>query len=598
MASKPATGRHIADDPFSLEQLPASPLPRAALAAARPVLSWLLRLHELRRLYAKTRHGSGSRSFEQRALDVLEIRTSAGRTATAIPKSGPLIIVANHPHGVLDGLVVAALARSVRPDVRVLTNHVLDRIPELRDLCFFVDPFAGRDAAARSLAGLRAAHLWLRRGGVLIAFPAGEVAHARDDEGPIDSLWRPTAIELAASTGARVMPAFIAGANTKLFYAAGQVHSSLRTLLLARELLNARGRSIQVRFGEPVDPRQGAGAIRAAVDALRYETCAERVRLEADATCGHAPSVASDVRRTAICSEIAGLAPDRRLLSSGAFDVFCAAAGEIPSALNEIGRLREITYRAVGEGTGLSHDTDQFDAEYLHLFSWDRRERRVVGAYRVGRTDRLVASRGVDALYTRTLFRYDARLIGRLSPALELGRSFVRQEYQRNHNALLVLWQGIGRFIVRHPEYRVLFGPVSISARYSDFSHQLLIAFLRQNHLDHGLSQLVEAINPAGSKPAAPVPLPSTIEEANRLISRTEKDGKGVPVLLRHYLKLNSRLIAFNIDPKFGDALDALMMVELPKVDRAILNRYLGRADADRYLAIHRRATSSDGVAA
>jgi hypothetical protein len=258
--------------------------------------------------------------------------------------------------------------------------------------------------------------------------------------------------------------------------------------------------------------------------------------------------------------------------------------------------LREITYRAVGEGTGCTVDLDRFDERYLHLFSWDRREKRLVGAYRIGQTDRIVATEGVEGLYTRKLFRYDRQFIDRFSPALELGRSFVRAEYQRNHNALFLLWKGIGRFVTEHPSYRFLFGPVSISARYTDASHALLIAFLEQNHLDRSLAELVEAVHPRQARPArseaAVAVLPATIEEADKLVARLEADKKGIPVLLRQYLKLNARLIAVSIDPNFGDALDALMIVDLATVYPSILKRYLGREQADLFLARHRPASS------
>jgi putative hemolysin len=183
--------------------------------------------------------------------------------------------------------------------------------------------------------------------------------------------------------------------------------------------------------------------------------------------------------------------------------------------------------------------------------------------------------------------------MARLSPALELGRSFVRTEYQKNYNALLLLWKGIGRFIASHPQYRVLFGPVSISCRYSDSSHRLLMAFLHQNHLDGDLADLVEAINPRVVNPAPALPVPRSVEEADRLVAEAERDGKGVPILLRQYLKLNAKLLGFNVDPQFGDALDALMMVDLTTVDGAILNRYLGRQATADFLARYRVVQSA-----
>jgi putative hemolysin len=306
---------------------------------------------------------------------------------------------------------------------------------------------------------------------------------------------------------------------------------------------------------------------------------------------GDQSSVVSGISRTdAIAVEVASLSDDCRLLESGPFEIFCARSGQIPATLREIGRLRAVTFHAVGEGSDHSIDLDRFDERYLHLFSWDRDQRRIVGAYRIGQTDRIVADAGVAGLYTRTLFRYDERLIERLAaPALELGRSFVRAEYQKNYCALLLLWKGIGRFIARHPQYRLLFGPVSISARYSAASHQSLMSFLRQNHLAAELGELVDALHPprvcATRRESARTP--RSIDEVNDLVERSEADGKGMPVLLRQYLKLNARLIGFNVDHAFGDALDALMIVDLATVDSAILNRYLGRRDASEFLGFH-----------
>jgi putative hemolysin len=598
-------------DPFQLDGLPGTPLRRAALAAARPFLSWLLQLRTYRALYGQAQ-AAREMSFERRALETLDIQPIVSpRDVGLIPSRGPLVIAANHPHGALDGLVLASVLRDARPDVRILANHLLSRIPELAELCFFVDPFGGPTAAARSQAGLRAAHLWLKRGGSLIVFPAGEVAHTRRPDGSYaDSPWRPTIGRMVLATGAQVMPAFIEGVNSRWFYAAGRVHPALRTALLARELLKKRGRPVTVRLAQPLAARDLVGvhggaakathAIRCAVEGLRHEDrlpAPSGVEGKADApTKSYVVSGLS--RADSIATEIAHLSNQSCLVESGAFQVFCTEAAEIPSALHEIGRLREVTYRAVGEGTGRRVDLDAFDDRYLHLFSWDRDRRRIVGAYRIGQTDRIMATRGVEGLYTRTLFRYDERLIARLSPALELGRSFIRAEYQKSYSALLLLWKGIGQFVVRHPDYRVLFGPVSISARYSDSSQRLLMAFLQQNHLDRDLAELVETINSSAVMPAALLlsAIPQSIDDADRLVAQAEADGKGLPILLRQYLKLNARLLGFNVDPAFGDALDALMMVDLTTVDPAILNRYFGRQEAARFLAWRRRPQSADAA--
>jgi putative hemolysin len=571
-------------DPFQIDVPPDAPMARAAFTAARPFLEWLLALDTYRALYQKTQ-SAVPEPFATRVLRALEITTNIADTdLDSIPRSGPVIVAANHPHGLVDGLVLMDALRRVRPDIRVLTNQLLARIPELRDFCLFVDPFEGPGAEARSRAGLRAAHLWLRRGGALIVFPAGEVAHVRRiDGGHTDSPWKPAVGRLAIATGASVIPTFIHGDNSRMFYAAGRVHPALRTLLLPRELLRKRGSTVDLRFGPPVQLERVAGDASAATAAVRQSV----------ENLSHSSSEASSATSAGdrIAAEIASLPLDDCLVESGTFQVFCARAEQIPAALHEIGRLRAVTYRAVGEGSDRVLDLDRFDERYLHLFSWDREQRRIVGAYRIGQTDQIVADAGVDGLYTRTLFRYDERLIERMgAPALELGRSFVRAEYQKNYAALLLLWKGIGRFIALHPQYRLLFGPVSISTRYSDVSHQLLMSFLRQNHLDAELSELVEAFHAprVGSAPEDSSHTPRTIDEVNGLVERAEPDRKGMPVLLRQYLKLNARLIGFNVDPAFGEALDALMVVDLATADSSILNRYLGRIDAAAFLAFHR----------
>jgi putative hemolysin len=277
--------------------------------------------------------------------------------------------------------------------------------------------------------------------------------------------------------------------------------------------------------------------------------------------------------------EIARL-DDCKLIAGETIDVYCAPADRIPAVLREIGRLREITFRNVGEGTGRDIDLDRFDDYYLHLFAWDRSASVVAGAYRVAPVDEIVGRMGVEGLYTSTLFRFDRQLLARLGPALELGRSFVRSEYQRSSNVLMLLWKGIARFVLQSDRYRVLFGPVSISARYGSRSRELLQTYLAQN-ARHELSELFRAIT-APPRVEAAVKSPSDVQQLDAVISALEPDGKGVPVLLRQYLRLNAKLLAFNIDQSFSDVLDALMMVDLADVDRAILTRYFGREGAAR----------------
>jgi putative hemolysin len=575
----------MSPDPFELTPS-LQPIPQALTTAAWAVISRVLGVAELRRLYAAAgKLPSGT--FAERALQVLRIGIDVDEHALAcVPSRGPLLVVANHPHGAVDGLALAAAIGRVRSDVRLLANHLLARIPEMQEAAFFVDPFGGPASASRSQAGLRAAHLWLRRGGALVVFPAGEVAPRVRNENPLDSDWAPTIGRLALQTGARVLPAWIAGRNSRAFYLAGRIHPRLRTVLLGRELLRARGSRVGVELGRALGaqafPGRSADEVisqaRTAVDGL-----SERGRW-ARTEAGEGLTV-----------EVATLGASACLVSSGPYQVYCADASEIPLTLQEIGRLRAETYRAAGEGTSAAVDIDRFDRHYLHLFVWDAEHHAVVGAYRLGLCDRIVADRGIDGLYTRTLFEYGAGLLDRMPPAIELGRSFVRIEYQRQHQPLMLLWKGIGQFVARHPNYRMLFGPVSVSARYSDTSRAALISFLQRTRLDPSLAALVTPKRPCL---AACVRTSGTVavelDALERHVAATEPDAKGLPVLLRQYLRLNARVLGFSVDPAFGDVLDALMAVDLAHVEPSVLTRYLGRDNATAYLARHRNGVDRD----
>jgi putative hemolysin len=388
---------------------------------------------------------------------------------------------------------------------------------------------------------------------------------------------------LALGTNARILPVSIAGANSRLFYLAGRIHPLLRTVLLPREFLNRQGGSVGIRMAQAVSLKELPASEQTAEALTRHvRQAVENIRPSAPAPRQNGRECGERLTQIApadLADDILRLPPDSQLIASGDFDVYCADAGQIPHILDEIGRLRERAFRAVGEGTGRPSDLDPFDRHYLHLFVWNRKTAEVVGAYRIGRADRIVASTGVSGLYTRTLFRYDETLLNRLPPALELGRSFVRPEYQRDHSALLLLWKGICAFVQRHPDYRVLFGAVSISARYTDRTRHMLMRFLEQNHLHRQLAELVSShhpYSPTRTHGASPAETPRTLEEADALAEQFERDGRGMPVLLRQYLKLNARVLGFNVDPSFGDVLDALMMVDLLQVDLRILRRYFG----------------------
>jgi putative hemolysin len=555
----------------------------------RALLSRVAASTTLGRLYAAAASESADVPFSTRALAALGV--SIVTEGAGVPESGPLVVVANHPFGALDGLALLDLVGRVRADVKLLGNHWLAAIPELRPQLLPVDVFGGSASIHRNGVAVRAALRWLAEGRCVVMFPAGEVAHrAASDDGVVDSRWRVTAGELAVRAGAAVLPVFFAGTNSRLFRAAGRVHPLLRTVLLPRELNAKRGSQIRVRVGAPVavaalaalgDPQARIDQLRAAVDGLARPPVLPVLPVP----------VAPKGEVEKISSDIAALGAP--LIESGAYQVYCATASQLPAVLREIGRLREIAFRAVGEGTGRDRDLDRFDLTYRHLFVWDRQRLEIAGAYRLGATDEIVASSGPSGLYTRTLFDYGDALLAQLGPALELGRSFVQPAYQRDFSPLLLLWKGISRFVGRYPRYRRLFGVVSISDAYESTSRQLMIKFLQTTRFDADLGRLVRAKNPPAPPRDGLVESISVtrLEDVSALIRGLEPDGKDMPVLLRQYLKLNARLLGFSIDPAFGNALDGLVVVDLDDVEPAILARYMGRDEAAAF-----RASSSSMV--
>lgn len=277
------------------------------------------------------------------------------------------------------------------------------------------------------------------------------------------------------------------------------------------------------------------------------------------------------------------------LASQGGIEVFLSSATTIPSVMHEIGRLRELTFRAVGEGTGKSLDIDEYDEHYLHLFLWDPSQQCIAGAYRIGCTDRLLAEFGAEGLVTASCFAFEQSFLDFLNPGLELGRAFVSQAYQKSMYPLSLLWRGIGSFIARYPRYHKLFGCVSISDDYTRISQDLIVRYMRESHTHKTLSHWVHphhAYDLLADEGLVSQKLES-IEQVSACVANVEPDGKGVPVLLRQYLKLNATLLEFNVDPLFNNSLDALVLVDLLETQPKMLNRYLGESGAQTLLSHH-----------
>jgi len=597
---------------------------RALLRVTRTPLERLLSLRELEEIYSEVAQMTDDRGFAEKVLSQLNITWEVPpRHLDRIPRQQPAIVVANHPFGGIEGLILAAVLRSVRLDVKFLANYLLAAIPDMRDLFFFVDPFGGKGAVARNIQPVIEAVRWVKNGGMLGVFPSGEVSHLHLRRREItDPPWSETVARVVRRTHAPVLPVYIRGANSLAFHLLGLVHPRLRTAMLAREMLKKCNSRVSLRVGNPV-PFDKLRALESDADIMSYlrlrtyilgnhgDAPGERKRhfllpappprIEPPADEPVVPPVAPEL----LAAEVARLPADRMMAEQGPLRAYLARAPQIPNVLREIGRLREVSFREVGEGTGNAIDLDRFDSYYLHLFLWNGEKKEVVGAYRLGLVDRILHRYGKQGLYTSTLFEFNTKLLRRICPALELGRSFVRPEYQRSYSPLMLLWKGIGAFVVARPQYKILFGPVSINDRYNPASRQLIAAFLRQNNDLPHLSRLVRARNPLrvrrvrGWNHKAPNIGIKEIEDIAALVSDIEPDEKGIPILLKQYLKLSGNLLGFNIDPSFGDVLDGLILVDLTHTDPRILRRYLGKEGSESFLAYHAgRERSAAGAGA
>ncbi|HVR26514.1 MAG TPA: GNAT family N-acyltransferase [Candidatus Polarisedimenticolia bacterium] len=533
-----------------------------------------------------------------------------------VPTSGPVVVVANHPFGMLDGAVLATLLTRIRPDVKVMTNYLLRDVPELGRHCIFVDPFSSDTAVSSTRVdtnrrALREALEWLRSGGMLAMFPAGEVSQWQFPRGQItDPAWSDTAVRLIRRTEAAALPVYFCGRNSVSFHLFGMIHPRLRTAFLLQEFLQQEGRAVEVRVGSEI-PRESVAGIaddREATEYLRWRTylLARRGRPEKSWSVAvrskisekvHEPVAAAEPT-AGLTEELDRLPGDRCLVENADLAVYLVKANETPRMLREIGRLREVTFRGAGEGTGKQRDLDRFDRYYWHVLLWHKTRRELVGAYRAGNTAEILAERGVNGLYTSTLFRYDARLFEKLGPALELGRSFVRPEYQRQYAPLLLLWKGIARLLTIHADIPVLFGAVSISNDYSTASREMIYRFFearmrddeRAGIIERGMIEPRRAFRPAGLRPwdcRAMCAALHDLEELSQPITDVETDGKGLPILLRQYAKIGGRLLGFNVDRKFSNVLDGLVVVDLRKTEPGVLERYMGREGAMMFRCRH-----------
>ena len=590
--------------------------------------SWLINLgerflgfHALNKAHARIEDdwdAGSSENFFRLACHYLKLHYDLTGLEN-IPREGPCVIVANHPHGMSDGLMFGDIAMLVRDDIRIVVNEFLDCVRGMRPYEIKVDVYGGEEATRANLAGMREILKWLKGGHCLLVFPSGSAATWSGRDGcVVDDPWQKNIASLIRKTGATVVPMHISGHTGTLFQLVSVVAKEKRSGLLAREIKRDGRMRHSIHLGKPISPSEMRllEDDQALSDYLRLRTMLLRypgtphgpvismppkdksdAKAQPASLVGSEPSrpagqpdapaqepIAEGARADELAAEIARL-PEECLIYRSDANPLCVYALEARHSellMRELGIQRERTFRAVGEGSGRSCDLDRCDAHYTQLVMWDAREKRLAGAYRVGRVDQILKQRGLEGLYNAEFFRFGERMKEIFPRSLELGRAFITPEYQRLATSLDTLWMGIGHFINRYPDYRYLFGTVSISGAYSDTSRALIMAFLQQHYMCSSLAGDATALTPpthlklrSEDLRLLPTALPD-LQTLNTVVAGIEADGKGIPVLLRQYIRLGGRMVAFNIDASFGNTLDCLVVTDLEQTPERLFRRYRG----------------------
>lgn len=504
-------------------------------------------------------------------LRYLQLRYDVGgETLARIPPKGPLLIVANHPCGGLDALALLDMVGRVRRDVRIVANEVLTLVEPLADLLLPVRVFGG----SAGPASLRRVERALGDGECVIVFPAGEVSRL-GPRGVRDTRWRPGFLRFARRAAAPVLPVRIEARNSALFYGISALWRPASTALLAREMFGRRQHPMRLHVGElqPLAQDEDEGAALKRIRRALYACGREPVA--AVAAVGQQPLAspidAGVLAQAVETTELLGCTGDGKQIR------LARHAGGSP-LLQEIGRLRELSFREVGEGTGRSRDLDAYDAHYDHILVWDAQATRIAGAYRVMRGAEALARSGLAGLYTASLFRYADEAVPRLAAGLELGRSFVVPDYWGSRS-LDYLWQGIGAYLQRYPGVRYLYGAVSISAAMPHEASERIVDYYRRYH---GSTQpLASARRPFVATEASSAPDGQDDSDAafNSLKAALARLGASVPMLYKQYTELcepgGARFLAFGVDPDFSGAIDGLIEVDLDCVRPRKRQRYL-----------------------
>ena len=553
-------------------------------------ISWflikILKIAAIDSFYKKNKHLENT-AFLNKVLEEYEIDFDIPEEdLKRLPKDGPYITISNHPLGGIDGVLLLKLMVEQRKDYKIMANFLLHRVEPLKPYIMPVNPFENKKDIKSSLQGFKNAILHLRSGRPLGLFPAGEVSTKKEGKHIVDKAWEAPAMKLIQKAKVPVVPIYFHARNSALFYKLSRISDTLRTAKLPSEILTQRKRKIKVRIGKPISVKDQNEYrdLKSFTDFLRRKTyILSNSFEEKNKVLNHISSSLKTQKSpknpkeiiTPICSNLVAQEietlkqKDCRLLQSKSYEVYLAAATNIPNILREIGRLREITFREVGEGTNESIDLDKFDTYYHHMFLWDADKKCLAGAYRMGLGNTIFNTLGINGFYLQDLFRFEPELHKMMSESIEMGRAFITKAYQQKPMPLFLLWRGIVHTTLRYPEHKFLIGGVSISNRFSNFSKSLMIEFMKSHYYDPYVAQYVRPKKEFkvklkdADKDFVFDATEADLNKFDKIIDEIEPGALRLPVLLKKYIKQNAKLVAFNVDPLFNNAIDGLMYIKI-----------------------------------
>ncbi len=575
--------------------------------------SWLLmrmlRISTANKIYDRNKHLAGI-EFVNALLEDFQVSYEIPEDdLTRLPKEGAFITVSNHPLGGVDGILLLKLMLEQRADYKVIANFLLHYIKPLIPYVIPINPFEGRKDVKSSVGGFIQALRHLKDGHPLGIFPAGEVSTQREGNSYMDRPWEEATIKLIRKAEVPVVPIYFHGRNSRMFYRLSKMGDTLRTAMLPSELLTQGNRVIKVRVGRPISVKaqQEHESLGELGEFLRKKTYMLANPFQRERLIDKVPTlklqkipkkIVTPVNKDLLAEEVARLRQeDFRLLESKDYEVFLAPADKMPNLLREIGRLREITFREIGEGTNRSIDLDVFDTYYHHMFLWDNKERIIVGAYRMGLGTKIFEDYGMDGFYLQDLFRFEPELYKMMSQSIEMGRAFIINEYQQRPMPLFLLWKGIVHTTLRFPEHRYLIGGVSISNKFSNFSKSLMIEFMKSHYWDPYVAQYIRP------KKEFKVKLKDAdkdfffdasqadLNKFDKLIDELEPGSLRLPVLIKKYIKQNAKVIAFNVDPLFNNAVDGLMYIRIADLPESTVKPVMEEFQAE----LERKYTNHNG---